>query len=141
VRKCLSCQINIINIQYDANTIIHRKFIEILATMTDDWKDCAHSNISMQKAMSKAKISDRIINGIIILHTMNIVVYCVGIIFIDVDVTDQTTELPHFCKIDIPFNIKTLRTYRFILIMQFFHLILSVWSAGIINALLLSLVS
>lgn len=109
--------------------------------MTDDWRDCTHSDISMQKAMSKAKVSDRIINGIIVLHTMTIVAYCVGIIFTDVDITDQTKELPHFSKINIPFNIKTLRTYRFVLITQFFHLILNAWMAGITNALLLTLVN
>ncbi|XP_067206888.1 odorant receptor 4-like isoform X2 [Linepithema humile] len=107
--------------------------------MTNDWKDCAHSDISMQKAMSKAKISDRIINGIFILHAMTIVTYCVGLIFADVDVTDQTTELPHFSKIDIPLDIKTLRVYRLLLITQFFHLLLCAWMAGITNALLLSL--
>jgi len=123
------------------NIIIHRKFIEILAIMTDDWRDCAHSDFSMQTAMNKAKISDRIINVIMFLHTISIVAYCVGIIFIDVDVTDRTTELPFFNKLEMPFNINTLRTYRFILITHFFHLILSNWSAGITNALLLILVS
>jgi len=130
---------------YRINTIvyiiIHRKFIEILAIMTDDWKDCAHSDISMQKTMSKAKISDRIINGITILYSMTGIAYCIGIIFVDVDVTDQTTELPYFCKINIPFNVKTLFTYRFILIAQFFNLILSIYSASATNALLFSLVS
>ncbi|XP_020289087.1 odorant receptor 4-like [Pseudomyrmex gracilis] len=116
-----------------------RKFAEILAMITKDWNDCASCEISMRKITSKAKISDRIANTIITLHTVTIFLYCFGIILADVDVNDHTTELPFVNKIELPFSIKTQRLYRCVLMAQFFHMILSAWAAGIINALLLTL--
>lgn len=122
-------------------TIIHRKFAEILTLIEEDWKDCANSDISMRETERRAKISDRIANMMITLHTLTIVAYAFGIIMANADVTDTTRELPLINKLDIPFNIKTQSTYRIILIVEFLFLALSSWAAGITNALLLSLVS
>jgi len=112
-----------------------------MATMAEDWNDCANSDISMHETVSKAKISDRITNAIITLHTMTIVAYCIGIILIDVDITDSTTELPFFNKLEMPFNINTLRMYRCVLLAQFVNMLMNGWAAGITNSLLLTLVN
>lgn len=122
-------------------TIIHRKFVEILATMAEDWNDCIDSDISMRETTRKAKISDRITNAIVLLHTMTIVAYCFGIILADADVTDTTRELPFVNKLEIPFDINTQSTYRIVLLTQFFYMVLCGWVAGITNSLLLTLVS
>lgn len=122
-------------------TIIHRKFIEILAVMAEDWSDCANSDINMRETARKAKMSDRITNAIVTLHTMTIVAYCIGIILADADVTDTTKELPLINKLEIPLDINTQSTYRIILITEFLLMILCGWAAGITNSLLLTLVS
>lgn len=109
--------------------------------MTEDWNDCADNDISMRETSKKAKISDRLVNAVIILHTMTIFAYCFGVFFANVDVIDQTTELPHMTKLVLPFRINTQRMYRLVLIVQFLHLILCAWAAGITNILLLSLVN
>lgn len=109
--------------------------------MTEDWNDCVDNDISMRETSKKAKLSDRLVNAIIILHTATIFAYCMGIFLIDVDVTDQTTELPFMGKLELPFRINTQRSYRLMLIAQFLHLILCGWVAGITNVLLLTLVS
>ncbi|CAL1674353.1 unnamed protein product [Lasius platythorax] len=116
-----------------------RKFIQILTIMTEDWNDCVDNDISMRETSKKAKLSDRLVNAIIILHTATIFAYCMGIFLIDVDVTDQTTELPFMGKLELPFRINTQRSYRLMLIAQFLHLILCGWVAGITNVLLLTL--
>jgi len=121
--------------------IIYRKFVEILSMMTEDWNDCASSDISMREISRKAKISDRITNVIITLHTVTVVAYCMGIILADVDVTDTTKELPLINKLEIPFDINTQSTYRIVLIIEFLLMIFCGWAAGITNSLLLTLVS
>ncbi|KYN18449.1 Putative odorant receptor 92a [Trachymyrmex cornetzi] len=117
-----------------------RKFDEILTVMAEDWNDCANSDISIRETTRKAKISDRITNAIITLHTTTVVAYCIGIILADVDVTDTTKELPLVNKIEIPFDINTQFRYRTVLITEFLLMILCGWAAGITNSLLLTLI-
>ncbi|XP_014480031.1 PREDICTED: odorant receptor 4-like [Dinoponera quadriceps] len=118
-----------------------QNFIEILSMMSDDWDDCAKSDVELRETECKAKISDRIMNSIVILHTMSIVAYCLGIILdnITVDVTDHTAELSYVNKLDFPFDVNTQLVYRTILIVQFLFLIMCGWAAGVTNVLLLSL--
>jgi len=98
--------------------------------------------ISACETASKAKISERITNLVLILHTMTISGHGIGVILANVDVTDNaTTELRFFTKIEIPFDINTQRTYRCILITEFFFLMMWSWSSGAINSLLIILVS
>ncbi|XP_077261325.1 odorant receptor Or2-like isoform X1 [Temnothorax americanus] len=118
---------------------VELKFIEILAVMTEDWSDCTNNDISMREIARKAKISDRIANAVVTLHTVTIVAYCIGIILADADVTDTTKELPLINKLEIPFDINTQSTYRIILIAEFLLMILCGWAAGITNSLLLTL--
>ncbi|XP_032669856.1 odorant receptor 4-like isoform X2 [Odontomachus brunneus] len=107
--------------------------------MSDDWDECAKSDSGFHEAECKAKTSDRIMNSIVMLHTMTIIGYCSGIVLNDVDITDRTTELPYVDKLDIPFNVNTQLTYRSILIVEFLFVIMCAWAAGVTNALLLSL--
>jgi len=120
--------------------IIYRKFFEILTMMTEDWNDCTSNNINIRKTVCKAKLSDRITNTMFTLHTLNIVGYSIGVLLADVDVTEQS-ELPLLLKVELPVNINTKRAYKMLLIMQFVHLILCSCGTGILNTLLLTLVS
>jgi len=64
--------------------------------MIEDWSDCANNNIEMDETLSKAKISDRIINTIMIFHSVVVLLYGIGIILTNIDVTDRTDRtVPH----------------------------------------------
>ncbi|CAL1674349.1 unnamed protein product [Lasius platythorax] len=119
--------------------INQQKLVETLALITDDWNDCANSDIGVRVTMHKAKLSDRITNAILILHTMTIVGYCLGAILAGADATDEAIELTYANKMQLPFNVNTQRTYRFVLIAEFMHLILCNLVAGVVNAILLTL--
>lgn len=108
--------------------------------MEEDWNDCDNDDISMRETTSKAKTSNRITNIILILHTMSVVGFSIGIILANVDV-NHTTELPFITKIEVPFDINEQRTYRIILMAEFFYIMMCSWSTGTINSLLLILVS
>ncbi|XP_032669869.1 uncharacterized protein LOC116843515 [Odontomachus brunneus] len=108
--------------------------------MTDDWSDRANNNEGGMRVMAyKAKISDRITNTLIILHTMSVVTYCTGMIIAEVDITDQTIEVPYINKLDFPFTINTQPMYRFVLIAEYVHMILSNWGAGLSNIILMTM--
>jgi len=86
-----------------------------------------------------AKLNYRIIsNAMFTLHTLNIVGYSIDVLLVDVDVIKQS-KLSLLLKVEIPVNINIKRAYKMFLIMQFVDLIMC--SCGILNALLLTLVS
>jgi hypothetical protein len=109
--------------------------------MAKDWSDCPNSDIEMREIADKAKISDRIVNAVIALHSFAVLTYGIGIILADVDVTNRTIALPHINKIKLPFDINTQRTYKVVLITELMYVVVSGWGIGVLNALLLTLVS
>ncbi|XP_036141353.1 odorant receptor 13a isoform X1 [Monomorium pharaonis] len=117
-----------------------RKFIITLKMITEDWDSCANNEINMHETIYKAKLSSRITNAMIILHTISAVAYSVRIILADVDVTDRTSDLPYIHKMELPFDVNTQRTYKMILIIQTVYVVMCSWAAGAVNALLLTLV-
>jgi hypothetical protein len=125
----------------DKISVIYRKFIEVLEMMREDWSDCANDDICMRETVRKAKISERVTNVMMILHTLSIVGYTSGTVLANVGVANNTTEFLFYTKAEFPFDVNTLRTYRFILAIDFFFLLMCSWCAGIMNALLLILVS
>lgn len=122
------------------NPIIHREFIKTLAMIAKDWHDCANNEIDMQEIMYKAKLSDRITNAILILHTLSVVGYGTRIILANVDITDCTSEPSYIHKMELPFDVNTQRVYKTVVIAQFAYVIMCSWIAGAVNALLLTLV-
>lgn len=109
--------------------------------MAEDWNDCANNDASMHETTCKAKLADRIINAMFTLHTLTIVAYSIGILSADVDVANHEGELPLLLKVKLPIDITTRQTYRLFLSMQFVHLIMSGCGTGLLNSLLLALVS
>ncbi|XP_014480077.1 PREDICTED: odorant receptor 22c-like [Dinoponera quadriceps] len=107
--------------------------------MTEDWKDCANNDSEMYKAVSKAKLSDYIVNATISLHTVAVFFYCINTVLDNVDITDPTIEIPHIYKMEFPLDIKTQSTYKFVLIIEMIHVLVSSWGLGILNVLLLTL--
>lgn len=81
--------------------------METLALITDDWDDCANSDINVHVTMPRAKLSNRITNAILILYTVATITYCLGVIIADADVTDQMIELPFVNKLKLSFSINT----------------------------------
>ncbi|XP_071568981.1 odorant receptor 4-like [Temnothorax nylanderi] len=107
----------------------------------EDWNDCDNTGVELRETARKAKLSSRIGNGIIILQTMATLAYVIGIFLasFDVDVTDRTVELPLIFKMEYPFVIDTQRKYRLVLATQFLSVVVCSWSAGLFNALFLTL--
>ncbi|XP_025073197.1 odorant receptor 4-like [Pogonomyrmex barbatus] len=120
-------------------SINQRTLNEVLTMMTKDWKDCAKSDIETRQALSKAKISDRVANIVIVFQTIAVLSYGTGIVLADVDVTDQTIRLPHIHKMDLPFHISTQRMYRFIVASELIYVTMAGWCSGLLNVLLLTL--
>lgn len=112
--------------------------MEILTMMAEDWNDCSGSDVPC--VQRKAKLADRITNAMFTLHTLTIVAYSIGILLADVEVDDQS-ELPLLLKVELPVDINTKHMYKMFLAMQFVHLIMSGCGTGLLNALLLTLVS
>jgi hypothetical protein len=97
-----------------------------LALITNNWNNYAKNDIGMRVMTNKAKVSDRITDIILILHKMTIILYSMGIIIADADVT-ETIELPFINKVILPFNI--------------IHMIFANFVADVYNAILLAMVS
>ncbi|XP_070150957.1 odorant receptor 4-like isoform X2 [Polyergus mexicanus] len=116
-----------------------REFIEILTTMTKDCNYCGDSDFVLHETTRKAKLSSRICNGMIILHTMSALAYIIGIFLTDADVTDRTTELPLIMKMNYPFVVDTLRKYRLVLATQSVYVMACTLGAGLFNAVFLTL--
>jgi len=121
--------------------IVCRKFVEILITMAQDWNDCDNDGIALRETADKTKLSSRICNGLIILHTIAAFSYVIGILLTDADVTDRTVELPLMMKMEYPFVIDTQRKYNLVLVTQFVFVMVCSWGAGLFNALFLTLVT
>ncbi|XP_071643302.1 odorant receptor 4-like isoform X2 [Temnothorax longispinosus] len=118
--------------------------VELMLTMfgvwpAEDWKDCDNTDVELRETARKAKLSSRICNGLIILHTIAAFAYVVGILLADADVTDPTAELPLMMKMEYPFGIDTRRKYRLVLATQFVFVMVCSWGAGLFNALFLTL--
>ncbi|XP_014480034.1 PREDICTED: odorant receptor 13a-like [Dinoponera quadriceps] len=113
--------------------------VSILSMMSNDWDDCAKSDVALRETKYKAKISDRLINSIFMLHAMAACAYGSGTILNNVEVTNRTEELPYIDKLDIPFDVNTQLMYRSILFAEFFVMTSICWLAGVTNVLLLSL--
>ncbi|XP_011688792.1 PREDICTED: odorant receptor 13a-like [Wasmannia auropunctata] len=108
--------------------------------VTEDWDNCADNEINMNETVCKAKLSSRITNAMILLHTLSAVAYSMRIMMANIDVTDRMSEPPYIHKMELPFDVKTQRTYKMILITQTVYVVMCSWAAGAVNALLLTLV-
>lgn len=121
--------------------LVHRKFVKILTMMAEDWRDSADSDVDMRETTCKAKLSSRITNAMVTLHALAIVAYSSGIILADVDINDRANAPPLLLKVEVPIDIHSQLRYKVLLTAQFVYLLIAGCGAGLVNALLLTLVS
>lgn len=107
--------------------------------ITEDWNDSANSEVKMHETTCKAKLTNRIANMIMILHTMSVISYAARIILADVDITVSQPIYIH--KMELPFDVNTQQVYRMVLYTQFATCITGSWAVAAVNALLLTLVN
>ncbi|XP_014480076.1 PREDICTED: odorant receptor 4-like [Dinoponera quadriceps] len=117
-----------------------RKFVETLTMVAKDWDDSANSEFSVRETMSRAKLSDRITNAIITLHTLSAIAYSSRAVLASTDINDSTSEPLYVHKVEIPFNVDKQRTYGTILTAQLVYVVMGSWAAGAVNSLLLTLI-
>jgi len=109
--------------------------------MIEDWNDCAGDDISTRETICKARLANRITNAIFILHVFTILGYSIGIFLANFDITGEETEPSLLLKVELPINTSIKYIHNILLGIQFVHLIMSGCGNGLLNALLLVLVS
>ncbi|XP_032669860.1 odorant receptor 13a-like [Odontomachus brunneus] len=117
-----------------------RKFIKILTMMAEDWHDSANNDVSMRETICKAKLSSRITNAMVTLHALAIVTYSSGMILADVDTNDGESAPPLLLKVEVPIDIHSQLRYKVLVTAQFTYLLIAGCGAGLVNALLLTLI-
>jgi len=115
--------------------------VKILTIMVEDWNDSASDDISSRETICKAKLANRITNALFILHVFTVLGYSIGIFLANIGITDQQSEPSLLFKVELPVNISIKYIYKTLLGMQFVHLMMSGCGIGLLNALLLALVS
>jgi len=109
--------------------------------MVEDWNDCIGDDISTRETICKARLANRITNAIFILHVFTVLGYSTGIFLANIDVSDQESDPPLLFKVELPVNTSIKYIHNTVLSMQIVHLMLSGCGIGLLNALLLALVS
>ncbi|XP_014480035.1 PREDICTED: odorant receptor 4-like [Dinoponera quadriceps] len=116
-----------------------QNLIKIMSIMTDDWNDCAKSDIGLREMEYKAKISDCLINSIVMLHAIETCACCTGTMLKIIQVTNRTEQLTYMHKFDMPFDVHTQLMYRSILFAEFIAALTIGCAAGATNIFVLCL--
>jgi len=119
-------------------------FYDVLAAMAADWRE-ATSN-EMHIMMSKANLSRRFSNVIIGLHS--VAVMCFGIEVLashtndyDADHGIETPIRAFTLKLQLPLQCNESPLYELVMSLEFLHQLASATATGILNSLLITLVS
>lgn len=112
---------------------------EIIACVVEDWKECDVSNDHTMTRM--AYIARRYCNLIIISHPLSVCLYATGTLLRhkSENQTDDAREL--LLKMELPFGIESSSVYIAVLITQFVHQTSAATLVGVLNSLLITLVS
>lgn len=110
--------------------------------MAIDWKKCSDAEFSMSVTIYNAKLSQRFANSTLALFTMAVMFYSSHIFAnrTDDEALNVSTR-PLILHMEIPLDINRTLIYELILIAQFLHLFLCSCMIGLLNALLMNLVS
>lgn len=106
---------------------------------TTDWAACS--------MMRTTYVSHRSSNLIIGLYSMSVILYGTGVLAAlpgDLDDVDEQLEIPErelFLKMKLPFESNISPVYEVVMITQFFHQLAAATIVGVLNALIVSLVS
>lgn len=128
---------------YDRSKTIRRTFDRILTMMATDWEKCCSAEFSMFVTTCNAKLSRRFTNATVALYSMAVIFYSSNIVVkhTDDDKASNTSTRPLVMNMDLPFDLNRKYVYELIIIIQFVHLLLCSCASGLLNALLINLVS
>lgn len=111
---------------------------KIITVMVDDWKE---REVSDNYTMTRiAYISRRFSNFIIVSHAVSVFLYATGTLLRHRN-DNQTDTRELILKMELPFAIESTSVYVAVLVTQFVHQTSAASMAGVMNSLLITLVS
>lgn len=106
--------------------------------MTKDWEEC---NISDEYTMTRIAYVCRWVSNIVIFsHMMSVFLYAAGTIM-KIKSENQTENRELLVKMEIPFEIESTSVHVAVLVTQFIHQTTAAGMVGVVNCLLIILVS
>lgn len=122
---------------------LRRIFYHILAMMAQDRNECV-TEWAVCSMSRTTDVSHRSSNLIIGLYSMSVFLYGTGVLVAHTDEPDEQLAVPAkelFLKMELPFESNVSPTYELVMITQFFHQLAAATIVGVLNALIVSLVS
>jgi len=111
---------------------------KIIAHIVKDWKECDVCDEYMMTRV--AYISRRFSNFIIALYALSVFLYATGTL-LKYKSNNQTDTRELILKMELPFEIKSTSVHIAVLVTQFVHQTSAASMVGVINSLLITLVS
>jgi len=122
--------------------IVCRTFKRILTMMAIDWEKCSSMKFNMFVKMCNVKLSQRIANMTVILYSTSIIFFSSNIFVKHTENTaSNISTRVLILEMDLPFDINRRFVYESVIVVQFFHLMVCGNAVGLLNALLINLVS
>lgn len=122
--------------------IICRTFNRILTMMATDWEKCSSTKFSKFAMTCNAKLSQRFANMMMVFYTTAVILYSSKILLKQTDVVKASNvSRSLILDMDLPFDTNRKFVYELVTIAQFLHLLLCSDANGLLNALLINLVS
>ncbi|XP_011065207.1 PREDICTED: uncharacterized protein LOC105152545 [Acromyrmex echinatior] len=110
--------------------------------MAIDWEKCSNTKFSMFVTTQNAKLSERFVNMLVILHSITVILCSTHILVKYVDdgnASNVSTRL-FILEMDLPFDANQRFVYESVIISQFFHFLLCSNLVSVFNAFLISLI-
>jgi len=116
---------------------------DILATMAEDWNECVSTRSKMQLMISKAILSHRFSKCSIGAYSITVLLFGVGNMIAQKSAgSEQLVEEKQFIvKMTLPSECNATPLYEIVIITQFLLQFTSALVAGMLNALIVTLVS
>lgn len=123
---------------FNISSIHYSLLSEIIAHIVEDWKK---RDVTEEYTMTRmAYTSRRFSNLIIAMYAMSVFLYTMGTL-LRYKHNNQSGDRELIFKMELPFEIKNTSVYIAVLITQFVHQTTAASTAGVLNSLLMTLVS
>lgn len=111
--------------------------------MAIDWENRIIDEVSLITTTYNANLSRRFNNGTVILYTIAVMFHVSNVFMNDSDdkKTSNTSTQPLVMNMDLPFALDQTLVYKLVIIIQLIHLMLCAYINGLLNILLINLVS
>jgi len=111
--------------------------------METDWEKCSVTKYNMFTMTCNAKLSQRFANMTVILYSTAITLFSSKILIKHVDdgKSSNVSTRILILEMDLPFDVNQRYVYESIIIAQFLYLLMCVNAIGLLNGLLINLVS